>query len=401
MLIRMSLLLVALAAPCGDAFMHFPAIARPSSPSTRSYFSAASKPAAPVHGTLVSRNAVKEMTRRTAEAMSEEKGRAEFELNRGQAVDTLLNDYTTLYKGDPDFSIFTQDVVLRDVQGFTLEGIKSYRLFFKTITNLMSAIFASSHVSVVLMDKYGIDKSKIKLRWRIELSASRLGFNSWKKVMKGLDRNGDGIISKDEVESIENKGASSNKGTTWTKASTADTPMVIEGISTYTLDAKGRINQHTISIEYPSSPFSLAPLRELLPVRRQPGYIGAGYGMNIGAVSHLSMSTASVSPVVALQAADNEGGGFFENVLPKEMRKNMPKICKSDYDCNPGGYNFPLICADFVITRICIDPDDWKGGGLGQSAWDAEDLVKQTIPVKVNDGYTGGNGGYSGGGYGE
>jgi hypothetical protein len=123
MLIRMSLLLVALAAPCGDAFMHFPAIARPSSPSTRSYFSAASKPAAPVHGTLVSRNAVKEMTRRTAEAMSEEKGRAEFELNRGQAVDTLLNDYTTLYKGDPDFSIFTQDVVLRDVQVIQLPGL--------------------------------------------------------------------------------------------------------------------------------------------------------------------------------------------------------------------------------------------------------------------------------------
>jgi hypothetical protein len=41
------------------------------------------------------------------------------------------------------------------------------------------------------------------------------------------------------------------------------------------------------------------------------------------------------------------------------------------------------------------------GGFLLQSAWDAEDLVKQTIPVKVNDGYTGGNGGYSGGGYGE
>jgi hypothetical protein len=124
--------------------------------------------------------------------------------------------------------------------------------------------------------------------------------------MKDLDRNGDGIISKDEVENMENKGASSSKGTTWTKASTADTPMVIEGISTYTLDAKGRINQHTISIEYPSSPFSLAPLRELLPVRRQPGYIGAGYGMNFDAESPLSMSMASVSPVVALQAANNQ-----------------------------------------------------------------------------------------------
>jgi hypothetical protein len=41
---------------------------------------------------------------------------------------------------------------------------------------------------------------------------------------------------------------------------------------------------------------------------------------------------------------------------------------KPDTEHSPtaGGYNFPLICADFVITRICIDPDDWKGGGLGQ-----------------------------------
>jgi hypothetical protein len=42
---------------------------------------------------------------------------------------------------------------------------------------------------------------------------------------------------------------------------------------------------------------------------------------------------------------------------PKSDTKNSPTA---------GGYNFPLICADFVITRICIDPDDWKGGGLGQ-----------------------------------
>eukprot|EP00960_Hanusia_phi_P031212 749148-Hanusia_phi.AAC.2 len=33
-----------------------------------------------------------------------------------------------------------------------------------------------------------------------------------------------------------------------------------------------------------------------------------------------------------------------------------------DYDCNPGGYNFPLRCVDFIIARFCVDPDDWRGG---------------------------------------
>ena len=45
--------------------------------------------------------------------------------------------------------------------------------------------------------------------------------------------------------------------------------------------------------------------------------------------------------------------------------------------------------------------DGWRFLFALQSAWDADDLVKQTVPVKVNDGYTRGDGGYSGGGYGE
>ena len=32
-----------------------------------------------------------------------------------------------------------------------------------------------------------------------------------------------------------------------------------------------------------------------------------------------------------------------------------------DYDCNEGGYNWPLRCVDFVFAKICVDTDDQSG----------------------------------------
>jgi hypothetical protein len=48
------------------------------------------------------------------------------------------------------------------------------------------------------MDKYGIDKSKIKMRWRIELY-SRFNPSSWVQLFKHLDVDGDGILSSSEL----------------------------------------------------------------------------------------------------------------------------------------------------------------------------------------------------------
>ena len=73
----------------------------------------------------------------------------------------------------------------------------------------------------------------------------------------------------------------------------------------------------------------------------------------------------------------------------KELAKKfkLPKQCKEDYDCNEGGYNWPLRCVDFVFTKICVDPDDNIGGGLGALNWDERDLVQEPIPVRVEDGW--------------
>mmetsp|Transcript_44298 Transcript_44298/g.110933 ORF Transcript_44298/g.110933 Transcript_44298/m.110933 type:complete len:445 (+) Transcript_44298:215-1549(+) len=361
----------------------------------------------------------------------------EFELARGKAVDTLLTDYDSLFVAPSDYSIFHNRIILRDVQGFTLEGLKSYKLFFKTVKNLISLLFTSPQVSVVLMDKYGTDKSKIKLRWRMELNSRGL---SWGQAWGWLDRNGDGVISEAEVAKLGEKKEASKSATTWTKAVDQQNKLVIEGISEYKLDAQGSVYEHVITISYPASPWSLEPLRELLPVRRaSPGLAGVagGYGVVSSSLEEsrpladahpelqpvLQVSSVPTSPLDALSPAqtclahetpapaqaptasldltaggaavmraDEEKGGllggFMSALMPEKFGGKTPKQCKEDYDCNPGGYNFPLICADFVVARFCIDPDDWSGGGLGALAWDeTTELAKEPIPVRVDDGH--------------
>jgi len=220
---------------------------------------------------------------RMQEAPKEEAKQREFDLARGTAVDTLLSDYNNLFVTPADYTIFHDNIVLKDAQGFTLEGLKTYKLFFKTVQKLISALFSDIKVSVLLMDKYGSERSKIKLRWRIELG-SRGPNISWRQIWGWLDRNGDGVISKAEVNNLDAKQKQQEQsngqsqqikgGATWTKAQTHNAPLVLEGISEYKLDVRGKIIEHAITISYPASPWSLAPLRELLPVRRAPGLAG-------------------------------------------------------------------------------------------------------------------------------
>ena len=64
----------------------------------------------------------------------------DFDLNRGAAVDTLLNDYPTLFERSCDFSIFTEEIVLEDVQGFRIEGLRPYRTFFTVVSSMVSLV---------------------------------------------------------------------------------------------------------------------------------------------------------------------------------------------------------------------------------------------------------------------
>jgi hypothetical protein len=76
-----------------------------------------------------------------------------------------------------------------------------------------------------------------------------------------------------------------------------------------------------------------------------------------------------------------KGGNLFSRML--ESAKGL-KTCETDYDCNPGGRNWPLRCVDVVFSKICVESDDDIGGGRG-----IMEYALEAIPVRVEDGYYG------------
>mmetsp|Transcript_27191 Transcript_27191/g.88859 ORF Transcript_27191/g.88859 Transcript_27191/m.88859 type:complete len:273 (+) Transcript_27191:198-1016(+) len=170
----------------------------------------------------------------------------EFELNRGLAVDTLLSDYPYLLERAPDFSIFRKDIILTDAQGFSISGLQAYQLFFGILRRLAFVLHSQAVVYVMLMDKYATDKSKIRLRWKIELNGRSHA-----------------TTSRDREAMLRNLGFEQELGCRF--ASSEDSAFVLEGISVYKLDTKGMINSHTIEITEPTVMAPLAALQRLIP----------------------------------------------------------------------------------------------------------------------------------------
>jgi hypothetical protein len=170
----------------------------------------------------------------------------EFELNRGLAVDTLLQDYPYLFVKSPDFSIFRKDVILQDAQGFSVSGLQAYQLFFRIVRQVASTLFSAAQVSVILGDKYATDKSRIRLRWKVELNGRIASAESERK----------NLLRKMGFEDSSPEPSSSDA-------------TFVEGISVYKLDAKGMIISHTIQVTEPTMLAPLSAFRSLIPMSSQ------------------------------------------------------------------------------------------------------------------------------------
>jgi len=173
----------------------------------------------------------------------------EFELNRGLAVDTLLQDYPYLLDRAPDFSIFRKDILLQDAQGFSVQGLQAYQLFFGLLRRISYSLFSSSYVSVLLMDKYAADKSRIRLRWKISVN----------NILDNTAGERDAILKKMGFD----------KGSMTQSEFAEKDGAILEGISVYKLDAKGMIISHQIEITEPTALNApLKSLQALIPVHK-------------------------------------------------------------------------------------------------------------------------------------
>lgn len=175
---------------------------------------------------------------------------------------------------------------------------------------------------------------------------------------------------------------------TWRQADARNAPLVLEGVSEYKLNARASITEHRITITYPATPFTLLPLRKLLPVRSNHGLIGAAHMPAAlpfprlqNAFAHLFASVREwfgpegkvVAVIVetlrewagvgswsamgfdevpkpvqqsrfdivgghqqpALQSVATRGfGGFGKGFFAQVKGAKLPKKCEHDYDCN-------------------------------------------------------------------
>jgi len=129
--------------------------------------------------------------------------------------------------------------------------------------------------------------------------------------------------------------------------------------------------------------------------RKQPRLLVAVIILNLTAAAWMSASSAFAA-VVAYAAPRNQPLGvdlksqFAGDTITSPTARprsamaamswmpSMPQTCDDDFDCNGGKANFPLQCLDLLLLKICVDPDDFEGGGGGQLAY-------VPIPVKAED----------------
>eukprot|EP00288_Rhodomonas_lens_P010991 CAMPEP_0177745864 /NCGR_PEP_ID=MMETSP0484_2-20121128/30545_1 /TAXON_ID=354590 /ORGANISM="Rhodomonas lens, Strain RHODO" /LENGTH=331 /DNA_ID=CAMNT_0019260539 /DNA_START=257 /DNA_END=1254 /DNA_ORIENTATION=- len=305
----------------------------------------------------------------------QEQAKREFELNRGHAVYNFLPSDRLLDLPSEDQAAGLAGVPCGWVA--VVQGVLQDR------SDAVQRVLLPMETSAVLMDKYGLDKGRIKIRWRIDLFPRFSGLSS-SEIFGFVDANGDGVISSSEF--LESQSRIIRQSST-----PKVDPFVVEGISVYELDAKADITEHRIEVTNPSSAAPLAVLRELLPVRRS--YVTAPNAFSSAAPA---LAAPSFAPPSFLAAEGKTGGSVAERggaeggplaAMRKELGKNLPKTCKNDYDCNPGVVQLAAAVRRRGGGEDLHRPDDWKGGGLGALNVQPQDLATEPIPVRVEDGW--------------
>ena len=294
-----------------------------------------------------------------------------FKLNQGRAIDTLRQDYPCLWTHAPDLSIFTDDVEFHDATGKKrVAGIQRYERLFDTMRFVRRTFVADSQVSYRLV----VTGESIRVRWTAKL------------YMR------DPILG---------------KRTFFQNASTV--LFHLDGISSYHLDAKGKIDRHTLETLQYHDPGEASLLPVVLvsgiawpllvqspPVLLDPrlAYGGGGGGCLPSATTTPVKAMRTPQPPVSLEGETpmqraareraEDKDAQFKKMYQRENHQermwwqrflpswSMPQQCETSFDCEP-----PEVCCDLLVARVCCD-----GGMLIPSV---PQVQLQAIPIPVDD----------------
>lgn len=293
-----------------------------------------------------------------------------YNINVGQAIDTLREDIPVMFSKPPDLSIFSDDVRVSDPSGEKLKGKALYSQMYRVVRGLASvALQETSSVSTRLF----FDKETSTLRTKINAQLFLFGMGPSAApvhldVVSTYTFNAKGLVGHHTIDRLDIDGRSQDP----LSFLSADTAQLRRWL------ARGHL------APAPQWPAVGAPVRAEVPT---PSVLGKQvmpwqeqeldvYG-NVIPPSMRGKSGGDAPKARKRRDAAAAGGkqGFFD-----WLKNSAPETCEDDFDCPAA-----LHCCDLVVTRVCC-----AGGiplfeepALGRQAAPAPVY----IPVPVDDGF--------------
>mmetsp|Transcript_62343 Transcript_62343/g.201014 ORF Transcript_62343/g.201014 Transcript_62343/m.201014 type:complete len:324 (-) Transcript_62343:762-1733(-) len=237
--------------------------------------------------------------RRATQTLERTTQASEWRLKVGHAIDVLRTDVSLFDRARhvPDFSIFSEDVVVVDARlpSFRLRGLANYQRVLSTLKWSVRAACDDSRMEITSLRPPV--NGEMHMRWRLQL---------WPKDVLAFARH------------------------FMTPSLTEGSPLVVEGYMRYEFDPwSAEIVQHTIDITNP--PMFIA---DLLGERAGSFAWTPPVGAGVGLPSAMTSRVSAWSP-------------------------SLPQSCEDDFECNEGRANFPLQCCELpLLGNFCCEPGE-------------------------------------------
>eukprot|EP00181_Compsopogon_caeruleus_P001411 CAMPEP_0184682418 /NCGR_PEP_ID=MMETSP0312-20130426/7226_1 /TAXON_ID=31354 /ORGANISM="Compsopogon coeruleus, Strain SAG 36.94" /LENGTH=357 /DNA_ID=CAMNT_0027134069 /DNA_START=74 /DNA_END=1147 /DNA_ORIENTATION=+ len=155
----------------------------------------------------------------------------DYHANVGKVIETLRADYPEILTRDPDFSIYTDNILFRDRVAYDIQGKDAYASFFWALRLHCRIFFSATSVEITSLfhdDREGI----IHLRWR----------------MWGLPR----LLFRGGRSSASSRGGCPREDRSW----------IFDGMSIYRINNDGFVYEH----DWDNNVYRRTPSRALKPV---------------------------------------------------------------------------------------------------------------------------------------
>jgi hypothetical protein len=262
----------------------------------------------------------------------------DFQANLGKIISTLNADLPYIFVHEPDMSIFTPELELRDPSGVQFSGLAVYKKVFGLARFLRK--FAMSHCEAKHKLTYDWMKQQVRVTWNTRI---------------------------------------------WPQGQL--TPVHIDGISIYSVNDKGLIYAHRVEKVIVNGMKAEPPygIKWLMIMERLKAGVRAqakqAVPASVPSISSLKMSVnddgarASSDAVPVNQAKDEsreQKKSLKDRImefLPKITTPAPPQSCETSWDCD-----YDESCCDFLFAKICCS------GGLKV---DNEGFTAELIPVLI------------------